>query len=104
MKFYRLASGFPTKSGSLLPTKRGHELPTLTLIRVADTGRGIPEHFQRSVFQPFFRVDKSRSREYGGVGLGLSLVWEIVKLHGGTVCVENSSEAGTTVAVSLPLR
>ena len=74
------------------------------LIRVADTGRGIPERFQRSVFQPFFRVDKSRSREYGGVGLGLSLVWEIVKLHGGTVCVENSSEAGTTVAVSLPLR
>ena len=73
------------------------------LIRVSDTGRGIPEEFQRSIFQPFFRVDKSRSREYGGVGLGLSLVWEIVKLHGGTVCVENSSEAGTTVAVSLPL-
>ena len=78
--------------------------PEKLLIRVADTGRGIPEHFQRSVFQPFFRVDKSRSREYGGVGLGLSLVWEIVKLHDGTVCVENSSEAGTTVAVSLPLR
>ena len=78
--------------------------PEKLLIRVADTGRGIPEHFQRSVFQPFFRVDKSRSREYGGVGLGLSLVWEIVKLHGGTVCVENSSEAGTTVVVSLPLR
>ncbi len=69
--------------------------PEKLLIRVADTGWGIPEHFQRSVFQPFFRVDKSRSREYGGVGLGLSLVWEIV---------ENSSEAGTTVAVSLPLR
>ena len=78
--------------------------PEKLLIRVSDTGRGIPEHFQRSIFQPFFRVDKSRSREYGGVGLGLSLVWEIVKLHGGTVCVENSSEAGTTVAVSLPLR
>ena len=78
--------------------------PEKLLIRVSDTGRGIPERFQRSVFQPFFRVDKSRSREYGGVGLGLSLVWEIVKLHGGTVCVENSSEAGTTVAVSLPLR
>ena len=78
--------------------------PKKLLIRVADTGPGIPERFQRSVFQPFFRVDKSRSREYGGVGLGLSLVWEIVKLHGGTVCVENSSEAGTTVAVSLPLR
>lgn len=78
--------------------------PEKLLIRVSDTGRGIPERFQRSVFQPFFRVDKSRSREYGGVGLGLSLVWEIVKLHGGTVCVENSSEVGTTVAVSLPLR
>ena len=78
--------------------------PEKLLIRVSDTGPGIPEHFQRSVFQPFFRMDKSRSREYGGVGLGLSLVWEIVKLHGGTVCVENSSEAGTTVAVSLPLR
>ena len=78
--------------------------PEQLLIRVSATGPGIPERFQRSVFQPFFRVDKSRSREYGGVGLGLSLVWEIVKLHGGTVCVENSSEAGTTVAVSLPLR
>ena len=78
--------------------------PEKLLIRVSDTGSGIPERFQRSIFQPFFRVDKSRSREYGGVGLGLSLVWEIVKLHGGTVCVENSSEAGTTVAVSLPLR
>ena len=78
--------------------------PEKLLIRVSDTGPGIPEIFQRSIFQPFFRVDKSRSREYGGVGLGLSLVWEIVKLHGGTVCVENSSEAGTTVAVSLPLR
>ena len=78
--------------------------PEKLLIRVSDTGRGIPERFQRSIFQPFFREDKSRSREYGGVGLGLSLVWEIVKLHGGTVCVENSSEAGTTVAVSLPLR
>ena len=78
--------------------------PEKLLIRVSDTGRGIPERFQRSIFQPFFRVDTSRSREYGGVGLGLSLVWEIVKLHGGTVCVENSSEAGTTVAVSLPLR
>ena len=78
--------------------------PEKLLIRVSDTGPGIPERFPRSVLQPFFRVDKSRSREYGGVRLGLSLVWEIVKLHGGTVCVENSSEAGTTVAVSLPLR
>ena len=72
------------------------------LIRVSDTGRGIPEEFQRSIFQPFFRVDKSRSREYGGVGLGLSLVWEIADLHGGSVWVEKSSEKGTTIAVGLP--
>ena len=72
------------------------------LIRVSDTGRGIPEEFQRSIFQPFFRVDKSRSREYGGVGLGLSLVWEITNLHGGCVRVEESSDKGTTIAVELP--
>lgn len=72
------------------------------LIRVTDTGCGIPEEFQRSIFQPFFRVDKSRSREYGGVGLGLSLVWEIADLHGGSVWVEESSEKGTTIAVKLP--
>ena len=49
--------------------------PEKLLIRVSDTGRGIPEEYQRSIFQPFFRVDKSRSRECGGAGLGLSLVW-----------------------------
>ena len=72
------------------------------LLRVSDTGFGIPEVYQRSIFQPFFRVDKSRSREYGGAGLGLSLVWEIADLHGGSVCVEKSSEKGTTIAVGLP--
>ncbi len=55
-----------------------------------------------SIFQPFFRVDKSRSREYGGAGLGLSLVWEIADLHGGSVLGEKSSEKGTTIAVELP--
>ena len=72
------------------------------LLRVSDTGFGIPEVYQRSIFQPFFRVDKSRSREYGGAGLGLSLVWEIADLHGGSVWVEKSSEKGTTIAVELP--
>ena len=76
--------------------------PEKLLIRVSDTGRGIPERFQRSIFQPFFRVDKSRSREYGGAGLGLALVWEIAELHGGSVWVEESSEKGTTIAVGLP--
>ena len=74
------------------------------VIRVADTGCGIPESYRESIFQPFFRVDKSRSREYGGVGLGLSLVWAIAELHGGSVCVEDSSEAGTTIAVQLPVQ
>ena len=72
------------------------------LLRVSDTGCGIPEVYQRSIFQPFFRVDKSRSREYGGAGLGLALVWEIAELHGGFVWVEESSEKGTTIAVGLP--
>ena len=72
------------------------------IIRVSDTGCGIPEEYQRSIFHPFFRVDKSRSREYGGAGLGLSLVWEIADLHGGSVWVEKSSEKGTTIAVGLP--
>ena len=74
------------------------------LIRVSDTGCGIPEKYQQSIFQPFFRVDKSRSREYGGAGLGLSLVWEIADLHGGSVWVEESSKKGTTIAAELPVQ
>ena len=74
------------------------------IIRVSDTGCGIPKEYQRSIFHPFFRVDKSRSREYGGAGLGLSLVWEIANLHGGSVWVEESSDKGTTIAVELPAR
>ena len=72
------------------------------IIRVSDTGCGVPEQYRESIFQPFFRVDKSRSRENGGVGLGLSLVWEIVALHGGEIRVEESSEKGTTIAVKFP--
>lgn len=73
-------------------------------IRVSDTGHGIPESCRSSVFHPFFRVDQSRSRERGGVGLGLSLVWEIAALHGGGVWVEQSSGAGTTILARLPVR
>ena len=78
--------------------------PGKLLIRVSDTGCGVPEEYRQSIFQPFFRVDKSRSREYGGVGLGLSLVWEIANLHGGCVRVEESSKKGTTIAVELPVQ
>ena len=78
--------------------------PEKLLIRVSDTGCGIPGEYQQSIFQPFFRVDKSRSREFGGAGLGLSLVWEIANLHGGRVWVAESSDKGTTIAVELPAR
>ena len=78
------------------------EEETQIVVRVADSGCGIPEEYRRSIFQPFFRVDKSRSRAYGGVGLGLSLVWEIARFHGGEVLVEKSTEEGTTMAVRFP--
>ena len=81
-----------------------HDEGNRVLLRVRDRGLGIPEQYQTSIFQPFFRVDKSRSRAYGGVGLGLALVWEIAALHGGSIEVEESSESGTTMLVTLPAR
>ena len=78
--------------------------PEKLLIRVSDNGCGIPEEYQQSIFQPFFRVDKSRSREYGGAGLGLSLVWEIADIHGGFVRVEESSKNGTVIAAEFPIQ
>lgn len=73
-------------------------------LRVEDQGPGIPKQYRESIFQPFFRLDKSRSRAYGGAGLGLALVWEIATLHGGTAEVESSSENGTVMLVALPKR
>ena len=78
--------------------------PEKLVIRVSDNGCGIPEEYQQSIFQPFFRVDKSRSREYGGAGLGLSLVWEIADIHGGSVRVEESSKNGTVIAAEFPIQ
>ena len=71
-------------------------------IRVRDNGHGIPEQYRESIFQPFFRIDKSRSRAHGGVGLGLSLVWEIVLLHKGAIKIEESSDKGTVMLVTFP--
>ena len=73
-------------------------------LRIKDQGPGIPKQYRESIFQPFFRLDKSRSRAYGGAGLGLALVWEIAALHGGTVEVEASSENGATMLTTLPKR
>lgn len=71
-------------------------------IRVADSGTGIPAQYRESIFQPFFRVDKSRSRRYGGAGLGLALVREIALLHDAEIRVEESSDEGTTMAIHFP--
>ena len=88
----------PGGSVCVAVSRRGQK----AVIEVKDTGCGIPEDFRESVFQPFFRVDKSRSREKGGVGLGLSLVWEIAHLHGGDVRVRESGESGTAIELTLP--
>lgn len=72
------------------------------VVRVSDTGCGIPEEYRESIFQPFFRVDKSRSRQMGGVGLGLALVHEITVLHGGSVRAESGNKPGTVFIVTLP--
>lgn len=74
----------------------------MAVLHVSDTGMGISPEYRDSVFQPFFRIDKSRSRKMGGVGLGLALVREIAVLHGGSVAVESSSDCGTTFWVTLP--
>ena len=73
-------------------------------LSVEDTGAGIPEELKERVFEPFFRVDKSRSREMGGVGLGLALVREIALLHGGTVTAEPADGHGTVFTVTLPIQ
>ena len=64
-------------------------------LSVADTGNGIPEELRERVFEPFFRVDKSRSRALGGVGLGLALVHEIVRVHDGSITVRSNPSGGT---------
>ena len=68
-------------------------------LSVEDTGSGIPKEFMERVFEPFFRVDKSRSRELGGVGLGLALVHEIVRVHDGSICIKSGSAGGTIFEV-----
>ena len=68
-------------------------------LSVADTGSGIPKELRKRVFEPFFRVDKSRSRKLGGVGLGLALVHEIVRVHDGSITVKSNPSGGTILEV-----
>ena len=69
-------------------------------LSVEDTGSGIPKELRERVFEPFFRVDKSRSRELGGVGLGLALVHEIVRVHNGSICIKSGKTGGTIFEVT----
>ena len=69
-------------------------------LSVEDTGSGIPKELRERVFEPFFRVDKSRSRELGGVGLGLAFVREIVRAHDGSICIKSGKTGGTIFEVT----
>lgn len=73
-----------------------------TIITIADTGIGIPDSMKEQIFEPFYRVDKSRSREMGGAGLGLSMVDSIIKKHNGTITVLDNGGKGSCFTVILP--
>ena len=72
------------------------------VVRVTDTGPGIPEEMHDKIFERFFRVDKSRSKETGGTGLGLAIVKHAVIHHGGTITVESAEGKGTTFVLRFP--
>ncbi len=91
---------YGTRGGKVCVTAKSTD--TKVLISVTDNGNGIPDDMKERIFEPFFRVDKSRSRALGGVGLGLSLVNEIVKAHNGTISVRDNKPNGTVFEVSLP--
>ena len=71
------------------------------VLTVSDTGNGIDEAFREQIFEPFFRIDKSRSRELGGVGLGLAMVREVVRVHDGTIEVYANKHKGMTFEVKM---
>jgi signal transduction histidine kinase len=75
---------------------------TAVVVRVSDDGPGIPDGDIGNLFEPFFRVDRSRSKKTGGYGLGLSICKRIVEAHGGTIAVENNPTRGASFIVSLP--
>ena len=89
---------FSGGTGTVNATQQNSQLH----LTVEDTGNGIPEELKERIFEPFFRLDKSRSRELGGVGLGLALVREIVRVHNGSILVKNNANSGTTFEVIFP--
>ena len=89
----------PEKSPIVVQLMRG---PEQVVLSVKDSGRGIPTDELERVFEPFYRVDKSRTRATGGFGLGLSFCRRVVQAHSGTIAVESSEGKGTKVIVTLP--
>jgi two-component system sensor histidine kinase CpxA len=79
---------------------RGEE----AVIRVSDSGSGVPDEALDKIFQPFYRIDDARGRNTGGVGLGLAITEQAVRLHGGSVTASNLVEGGLAVEIRLPLR
>lgn len=78
------------------------ELSHTIEIQIQDTGIGIPKENLHQIWQRFYRVEKSRSREYGGAGLGLAICRRIVELHGGSIHVDSTVGEGSTFTISLP--
>ena len=89
----------PARPGGGLP---GEDAVGQVVVRVSDTGPGIPEELREKVFERFFRVDKSRSKETGGTGLGLAIVKHAVLYHHGSIEVESAEGAGTTFVLRFP--
>ena len=88
---------------TVLDTASSPHSTDCAFVKISDTGIGISPEYQEKIFAPFFRVDKSRSRAMGGAGLGLALVAEIARQHGGQVKVLASNEKGSTIALMLPM-
>lgn len=88
---------------AILDTSSRPQPTDCAFVEISDTGIGISPEYQEKIFAPFFRIDKSRSRAMGGAGLGLALVTEIARQHGGQVKVLESNENGSTIALMLPL-
>ena len=101
--FYNLCENaikYNTKNGKVFISTTGTE-SNLT-VTIKDTGIGIPDDMKKQIFEPFYRVDKSRSREMGGAGLGLSLTDSIIKKHNGTITVCDNNNGGSCFTVTLP--
>lgn len=99
---YNRTGGHVVVSAEIEDAGAGEWTSAFTVLRVTDTGHGIPESDRERVFERFFRVDRSRNRRTGGTGLGLSIASEVVRLFGGTIRVASSSEDGTTLEVRMP--